>query len=69
MTSVRAVRGKMTSNNPNAYPGVFGDETVKNSLSMISHPYVGTVYNQEIEKMKEWWSARIAYLNTEINKY
>jgi hypothetical protein len=26
-------------------------------------------YNQEIKKMKEWWSARIAYLNTEINKY
>jgi hypothetical protein len=26
-------------------------------------------YNQEIEKMMEWWSARIVYLNTEINKY
>jgi hypothetical protein len=26
-------------------------------------------YRQEIEKMKEWWSARITYLNTEINKY
>jgi hypothetical protein len=26
-------------------------------------------YNDEITKMKIWWSARIAYLNTEINKY
>jgi spore coat protein CotH len=26
-------------------------------------------YTNEIEKMKTWWAARIAYLNTEINQY
>jgi hypothetical protein len=26
-------------------------------------------YNHEIEKMKTWWTARVAYLNTEIDKY
>jgi spore coat protein CotH len=26
-------------------------------------------YTNEIDKMKEWWTRRIGYLNTEINKY
>jgi hypothetical protein len=26
-------------------------------------------YKEEIERLKDWWRRRIAYLNTEINKW